>query len=85
MPSNRLPRIQITALRACGHHQQGMRHSAHRKTMQTLQGLGYLEERAPHLGRDLRTVLQKQENGVAPPWGALQSTLAALAKARDPD
>ncbi|MGU3328123.1 hypothetical protein ACLBXB_14390, partial [Methylobacterium mesophilicum] len=57
MPPERLPKIQITALRACGYHPQGLRHSAHLKTMCTLQGLGYVEERAPHLGRDLRWFL----------------------------
>jgi hypothetical protein len=57
MPPDRLPRIQVTALRACGHHPQGMRHSAHLKTMRSLQGLGYVEERAPHLRRDLRWFL----------------------------
>lgn len=57
MPPERLPKIQITALRACGYHPQGLRHSAHLKTMRTLQGLGYVEERAPHLGQDLRWYL----------------------------
>ena len=45
------------ALRACGHHRCGMRHEAHRKTMQLLQEKGLAEERTLYAKRDVRWFL----------------------------
>lgn len=57
MPS-RPPQLHVTALRACGHHAgNGMRASAHRKTMLALAELGLVEERTRIGQREARWFL----------------------------
>ncbi|WCS27200.1 hypothetical protein LOK46_10405 [Methylobacterium sp. NMS14P] len=75
MPEQPISQTHVTALRACAFHSgNGMRHGAHKRSMQALAVLGYVEERTrigqreprwflTPAGRDLLEVLGSGEDG----------------------